>query len=232
MGIDESVLKRYCEDDSKKSINSLQEPDLISQFLEYIKLNQDFAKNSNAYELASVIRSYHFWYEKKEEDPPIFPVYPRDIFYVDLGGFNLRYEEGYMHSCLILKRFSGMVLVVPGSTKKYGKKNFLIEPVQAGDGFKSDTGVMIDQLRCVSTTRIRGKKIGQVSPETFQRINDKILRAYFTEKFEELTKLVEDNKDLKNENEALKLQIEEHIEKIKILQEQTNNGSNTNNNKG
>jgi hypothetical protein len=219
MPVNDNILKAFCEDDSKKSIPAVKEDQLMKQYLEFMKLHQDYAMISSAYDLANIIRSYNFWYKNKDIEPNIFDVNPGDVYYVDLGSFNLKYEEGYIHSCLVIKRFSGMVLVAPGSTKKYGKKNYLIEPVNAGDGFKENTGVMIDQLRCVSITRLRGTIIGQMNKPTLDKILDKIMDAYMKDAANSL-------KSLTTENAQLKVDIEGYKEKIKNLEEQIKNGCN------
>lgn len=216
MRLDDNVLRKLCEDLSKKKSPAISEPELVSEYLKFIQMNNELMNIGSAYDIASIIRSYDFWYGKKDAEPKTFYVNPKEVYYVDLGAFNLKYEEGFLHSCVVIKKYGTMVLVVPGSTKKYGKKHFLIENVSAGDGFIEDTGVMIDQLRCVSITRIRGKIIGTMTDPTFSKIENKIFEAYLCNKFKE-------NEDLKHENENLKKEIDEYKETIEKLKQDISN---------
>lgn len=219
MKLDDNMLKKYCEDNSKKGIPAIKEPEVVKEFLKFMQLNQEFFSVCSAYDAASLMRSYGFWHDKKDSEPKVFSVNPKEVYYVDLGAFNLKYEEGFLHSCIIVKRYGTMVLVIPGSSKKFKKGNFLIEDVVAGDGFRDNTGVMIDQLQCVSITRIRGKKIGEVKEETFKRIENKILEAFMPEKSKQLRTLV-------SENNSLKKELEEYKKRVSDLEEQVKNNQN------
>ena len=91
------------------------------------------------------------------------------------------------------------------------KKNDLIFNIKAGDGFKKNTGLLLDQIRCVSTTRltkieIKGKQ-SKVSEETFNNIQDAIIKKIFGKKHEEI-------QSIKRENNKLKKEINEIKEKI------------------
>lgn len=216
--LDEIVLKRYAEDVTKKSVLAINETELVKEFLKYEELNHDFLLNSSAYEVANTLRSFKFWYDNKNSVPSNFRPKAKEVYYIDLGAFNIKYEEGFVHSCLIIKRFGDKVMVVPGSTKKYAMHNFLIEPVNAGDGFVQNTGVLIDQIRCVSVSRIVGTKLGTMTLPTFKKIETKIFEAFLGNKLAEFEQLERDNTQLQQEKNDLEAKIEKHkkeIEKIK-----------------
>ena len=233
MQIDDTKLNKYCENEAYKSILSVNESDVIKEYFKYQTMNNIFTEKSNAYELSNTMKSFSFWFSKRDSEPNYFPVQPGQVYYVDLGAYNLKYETGFIHSCLILKQCSTMILIVPGSTKKYGKKIFLIEDINAGDGFKENTGILIDQMRFVSITRIRGKLLGTVHPDTLERVEKKIFQNSFPRHFQKFSKLEMDNKKYleqineKNENindleinikekELELLQIKRDLEELKV----------------
>ena len=220
MNLDEDILKIFCSDIKYKSISSTSQEPLVKEFLKYNDLNNVFANSSSSYDLANTLRSFDFWFSKRSEEPKYFPVKEGSIYYLDLGAYNLKYETGFIHSCIILKQWSTMVLVIPGSSKKYKKNNFLIEDVKAGDGFRENTGVLIDQSRFVSITRIRGKVLGEIKPETLKRIKDKYLNITLPDLHKSYAEIQNENNTLKGEIaikeeeiEALKKQLQEISEK-------------------
>lgn len=201
MQLNDTVLKKYCENVCYKTITAMSQEALIKEFLLYSNLNNEFASNSSAYDLANSLRSFDFWFSKRNVEPKHFPIKNGSVFYIDLGAFNLKYETGYIHSCIVLKQLGKMLIVAPGSTKKYGKGNYLIEDVIAGDGFASNTGVLIDQIRCVSITRVKGKKIGEVSSPTLRRIEEKVFNAILSDLYKDFTKEITDLKSSVTTNE-------------------------------
>lgn len=214
MNLNESVLKVFCEDVAKKSVKAVNEPTLVKEFLKYIQMNNQFMSTTSAYEIASTMRSYSTWYDNKDIEPNNKYGEQREVYYIDLGAFNLKYEEGYVHPCVIIKRYGTNVLVIPGSTKSYGKSNDLIFDIDAGNGFKENTGLMLDQIRCVSTTRFVSKlEYGKVSPEVFNDVLDRVMKKLFSGKFHEYTQF-------KLRNEKLQKQLEREKENYNKLKEE------------
>lgn len=103
MQLDDNVIRKYCEDANKKKVAAVEEPEVVKEFLKFMQLNQEFFSICSAYDAASFMRSYGFWYNKKDSEPKKFSVNPGEVYYVDLGAFNLKYEEGFLHSCIIVK---------------------------------------------------------------------------------------------------------------------------------
>lgn len=229
--LNETVLKKYCEDVTKKQVPATEEPEVVTEFLKYIQMQNEFMKTASAYEISSILRSFSTWFDNKDSEPKSSFASQREVHYIDLGGFNLKYEEGYIHPCLVIKRYRNSVIVIPGSTKKFGLSNDLIFDIHAGNGFKEDTGLLLDQIRCVSTTRLISKlRYGKVSTEVFSDVMDKFMEKFLSKQFHDFTQLKIQNtklqkqleqseinaEALKQENEELKKQVEEYkITKIK-----------------
>lgn len=113
----------------------------------------------------------------------------------------------YLHPCIVLEDSNaGFCLLVPCSTGKFGKKNKYIINGYTKDGFKSNTGVLIDSLRCISKTRIN-RKVGEVSLEFYDRINNKILSEYFKKQVLDMKNLKKDYDRILEENIKLKEKI-------------------------
>lgn len=221
--LDDAILKKNCEDEAKKRVLSIEDPEVVKEFLKYIQIQNEFMSSTSAYEISSIIRSFFTWYQNKDIEPAKSWATHREVYYVDLGAFNLKYEEGYMHPCLVVRKYGSSAIVIPGSTKKYGKSDPLIYDVQAGNGFKENTGLMLDQIRCVSTTRLICKlKYGKISPDVFSKIIERFMEKFLCKQYNDfdslkkqnkklLDKLVEiekSNSILKDENKELKDQLE------------------------
>lgn len=225
MPLNDTILRKYTEDIAQKRVRAIDVPELVLQFIEYESLNHALLHSSSAYELANSLRSYNFWYNKRNTEPPKFKPNPRDVYYVDLGAFNIKYEEGFIHPCLVIKTYGDKALVIPGSTKKYGKGSFLIEDIISEDGFTDNTGLLLDQLKCVSVTRFKGIKLGRMNIETFKKVENKIFKAFLLNKYAEFEQLEKRKNQLESDTELLKQEIERltnELEKMKSdIKEQT-----------
>jgi mRNA-degrading endonuclease toxin of MazEF toxin-antitoxin module len=206
--IDINVLKSVYQDISMKRIQAIEKPELVKEFFKYIDFNNNIFEKKSAYDIASILNSYNDWYVKKDKEPKSFNIRPGDIFCVELGCFNVKYEMSYIHTCIVLKKIGYTVLIVPGSSKKYKKNNFLIEDIEKGDGFKENTGVLIDQSKFVSINRIVGSRLGMVSKETLKRVENKFLEVCSPNKYNKLKLLEKENNDLKEEIIELKKKLE------------------------
>jgi len=218
--LNETILRKFCENVAKKQVKAIEEPEVVKEFLKYIQMQNEFMKTASAYEISSIVRSFSTWYDNKDIEPKKSIALQREVHYVDLGAFNLKYEEGYIHPCLIVKRYRNSVIVIPGSTKKYGRVDDLIFDVQAQNGFKENTGLLLDQIRCVSTTRLISKlKYGKVSSEVFSEIMEKFMQKFLCKQFHEMSQLKVKNDKLIKENEELKKQLEKHKEGTNVKED-------------
>lgn len=211
LNLDERILRRYCEDVEKKKVLAVTESKLVQEFLTYMQLHNEHMKKANAYEIASTIRSFGTWYSNKDKEPNKMHVAQhRDVYYVDLGAYNLKYESGFIHPCIVIRRYGGNVLVAPCSSKKYGKEDDLIFDIEKGEAFRENTGVLLDQVRNVSVTRLKGK-MGRVTPEVFNDLLEQLMKKYFC-------KIYNDFEDLKIKNKKLGKEIYDKDKQISELQ--------------
>ena len=124
------------------------------------------------------------------------------IVYVDLGAQNFRYEPSYSHPCIILKEKRNTVLVVPCSSKKYGKGYSDIIDASTADGFSVNTGVQVHSFRWVHKNRIISAA-GKVSSGLLDKIDMEMLKLIPTHKLE-MQKLNAQIASLQQEMEKLK----------------------------
>lgn len=174
----------------------------LENILEELK---DFILNFREIEMKSVILSLKRWISTKEKVSKI--KFKRgDIVEIDLG-LGYGYEMSYLHPCIVLEDSSaGFCFVAPCSTGKFGKKNKYIVDGTIEDGFKRDTGVLIDSIRCISKTRIN-KKVGKVSLEFYDLLNEKIMIEYFKKQSMNIRNLKRDYEKVVKENIELKKKI-------------------------
>lgn len=220
LNLDETTLRLYCEDIEKKKVKAVNEPKLVNEFLTYIQLHNEHMKQTSAYEIASTIRSFVTWYSNKDKEPDKKHIAQhRDVFYVDLGAYNLKYESGFIHPCIVIRKYGGNAFVVPCSSKKYGKKDDLIFDIKKGGAFRENTGVLLDQARNVSVTRLK-RKIGRVEPEVFKKLLDELMRKYFCQKYKDFEDLKMENKKIETQLEVKDKQISELQAELKALKEE------------
>ena len=163
----------------------------------------------SAYELGHFINFIDRWLHNRNSDNTT--TYKRgDIVFIDLGANNFRFEPSYTHPAIILKNSYNSILIVPCSTKKYGRNLSDVIDATASDGFTRNTGIQLGALRWINKNRIISNTGKRVSGRILDKINEKILSYVPTYKRDkriyEATK--RENEDLKRENEDLKLKLE------------------------
>ena len=218
LSLDENILKLFCEDITKKKVPSVEESKLVNEFLVYMQMHNEHMKKASAYEMASTIRSFGTWYKNRNKEPnEKHPAQHRDVYYVDLGAYNIKYESGFIHPCIVIRKYGSSALVIPCSSKKYGLNDDLIYDIPKGKVFTENTGVLLEQTRSISTTRIQGK-MGRLDPDTFDDIIDCLLRKYFCKKYQDFEDLKRNNKKLENElikRDELINQLKNEIQNLK-----------------
>lgn len=203
--IDEELLNdiRRSKNDGKEGKSKL-----VVQCNEILNTLKDFIMGMKNMETASAILSLKRWISTKGKNNKI--KFKRgDIVEVDLG-LGYGFEMSYLHPCIVLEDSNaGFCLLVPCSTGKFGKRNKYIVDAYTNDGFKSNTGVLIDSFRCVSKTRIN-KKVGTVSLDFYDKVNDAILKEYFKKQVLKYENLKKDYSILVQENIMLKEKINDY----------------------
>lgn len=179
--------------------------ELMDQSNEILNMLKDFIGRMKNFEIASILLSMKRWIGTKGKVNRV-NFKRADIVEIDLG-LGYGFEMSYLHPCIILQDSSaGFCFVAPCSTGKFGKVNKYIINGYINDGFKSNTGVLIDSIRCISKTRIN-KKVGEVSLEFYDKLNIEIVKEYFQKQNLEVRNLKRDYERLLEENIELKKHI-------------------------
>ena len=137
------------------------------------------------------------------------------IIFADLGATNFKYEPSFTHPCVVLDQNRNFILVVPCSSKKYGKGYPEIVDATPADGFSCNTGIQTDGLRWISKNRVIST-IGTTSTRILNCVDTLILKSVPLHK----KQLIEKDKEIetmKNERAALETQKEELEATIKNL---------------
>lgn len=147
-----------------------------------------------------------------------------EILFIDLGAHNFKYEPSFSHPCIVLQQRTRSILIVPCSTKKFGKGYREIINAYAPlnkDGFTQNTGIQIEDFRWVSKNRVISK-VGKTSSRVLNEIDKRLLELIPTYKKKSVKFKGESKKniDLTNENNELKNKISSLENQIKNLNEQ------------
>ncbi len=137
------------------------------------------------------------------------------IIFADLGATNFKYEPSFTHPCVVLEQNRNFILVVPCSSKKYGKGYPEIVDATPADGFSCNTGIQTDGLRWISKNRVIST-IGTTSTRILNCVDTLILKSVPLHK----RQLIEKDKEIetmKNERAALETEKEELEATIKNL---------------
>lgn len=146
----------------------------------------DTLKDLSIYDMAQWINNIDRWIKNKTFENT--QTYGRGcIVFLDLGAQNFRYEPSYTHPCVIIAENKNMILIVPCSSKKYGKNLSGIIDATSADGFSSNTGVQIDCMRWVHKNRVISA-VGRAKGTILDKIDNHLLDLIPTYK-KEITKL-------------------------------------------
>jgi hypothetical protein len=119
-----------------------------------------------------------------------------DIVKVELGATNFYLEPSYEHPAIVLAENKVAILIVPGSTKKYGTRPDEIIDAEPSDGFLEPTGLQVQAIRWVSKNRvIDNKKVNTVkSPALMEKIDNYLVQFLpaVQEKLDNQVKLLEE----------------------------------------
>lgn len=109
------------------------------------------------------------------------------ILFVDLGANNFRYEPSFTHPCIVLAQNKNFILIVPCSSKKYGKNFPDVIDATINDGFSCNTGIQIKHFQWVSKNRVISS-MGAASSRVLTLIDQELLKLIPSYKLEVLQK--------------------------------------------
>ncbi len=195
----------------------------------------DLTKDFSVYEMAHWINNNDRWIRNRNSKNTIG--YNRGtLLFVDLGSTNYRFEPSFTHPCVVLAGNRDSILIVPCSSKKYGKGYPEIIDATPADGFSCNTGIQTKSFRWVSKNRVISI-LGTVSSIILDQIDNNMLQMIPTynklniQKDNEITQLQTDLStaydslsskqsaydNCKQELELLKISLQQAEERINEL---------------
>lgn len=135
-----------------------------------------------------------------------------EIVFLDLGAQNFGHEPSYTHACIVLQNRNNSILVVPCSTKKYGKGYSDIIDATPSDGFMKNTGIQSESFRWVSKNRVVSRPGNQVTPSILDKL-DEVLVSFAPSNKKTITQMRQEISDLKDKVSELQSKIENDSQK-------------------
>lgn len=215
--INRNIIDNETKIANAKSNSGKSVPRLYQVFKKKIWNLIDITSEFSSYEMAHWINNTDRWLHNKNNEN--LKYYKRSLIVnVDLGASNFKFEPSFVHPCIVLQNRRNSILIVPCSSKKYGKGFREIIDATRADGFVKDTGVQMESIRWVHKNRIVSS-FGQASSGLMNKIDDYQLKNIPTYKKEkaifdgQIAELIK--KDV--EIEQLKQQVKELEEQLQTV---------------
>lgn len=142
----------------------------------------DATKNYLVYDMTNFINNIDRWILNQKSENTT--KYKRGtIVFLDLGSQNFRYEPSYAHPCVVLVNRKNTILVVPSSSKKFGRGFADIIDVGKSNGFSKNTGIQSESFRWVHKNRVISI-VGKVDNNVLNELDSRILKMIPTYKLE------------------------------------------------
>lgn len=177
----------------------------------------DLISKFSVYEMGHWINNIDRWINNRNVDN--VKKYKRgSILNIDLGASNFRYEPSFTHPCVVLVNRYNSMLIVPCSSKKYGKGFPDIIDATVSDGFKKNTGIQIESIRWIHKNRVISV-VGKASTQVLNEIDDHILKLVPTYKEEKIryTKVNDQLDELKKKLDQANDELDKAKKQIEVL---------------
>ena len=213
--INRTTVESLSKQQNSKQTNGHKDSILYPLF-SYAHTNfTDTLRNLSTYEMAHWINYSDRWLGNRTAKSNTLGYKRGTILFVDLGSGNFGHEPSFTHPAIVLAQTKESILIVPCSSKKYGKGFPEIVDATPDDGFSTNTGIQTRSLRWISKNRVLSI-IGNTSSSTLDKIDEELLtiipshQKKLLEKENLINKLEAENKSLSEYISSL----EEEISKI------------------
>lgn len=172
----------------------------------------DTLRSLSTYEMAHWINYSDRWLGNRKAKGNTLGYKRGTILFVDLGSGNFGHEPSFTHPAVVLSQTKDSVLVVPCSSKKFGKGFPEIIDASPSDGFSTNTGIQTKSLRWISKNRVLSV-IGNTSSAILDKIDEELLKLIpshykkLSEKEKQISTLEAENKSLNDYIASLKKDI-------------------------
>lgn len=230
--IDRKLLEQIAKESNSKSELAINRIEVRNNIRNSIFNMSELFDNFDVYEMCHWINFNDRWIANRASDNRT--TYKRgEILFVDLGASNFKYEPSFVHPVIVLKNEYSSLLVVPCSSKKYGKNLRNVLDATKEDGFFKGTGIQLDCLRFINKNRVVIRTEKKVSSRVLKEIDSYIeslsskhkitvkeidrLKNECIEVIDKNKRLTIENKKIIEENEFLKEKCKELEKRLKEL---------------
>lgn len=167
--------------DSKEKLGTLNRTVFDTYKLTILNLIE-FTREFFVYDMTNLINNIDRWILNQKSEN--HTKYKRGtIVFLDLGSQNFRYEPSYAHPCVVLANRKDTILIVPSSSKKYGKGFPEIIDAGKNNGFSKNTGIQSESYRWVNKNRVISV-VGKVDNDILNEMDKRVLKTVPTYKLE------------------------------------------------
>lgn len=213
--INRNFVETLSKQQNSKQTNGYKDSILYPLFSHAHTNFTDTLRNLSTYEMAHWINYSDRWLGNRTAKSNTLGYKRGTILFVDLGSGNFGHEPSFTHPVIVLAQTKESILIVPCSSKKYGKNFPEIIDATPNDGFSSNTGIQTRSLRWISKNRVLSV-IGSTTSSILNRIDEELLKlipSHYKKLFEkeaQLKKYEAENKFLKDYITSLEKKLEEN----------------------
>lgn len=167
------------KDSNSKSRFGRNIPDVVTDQMKLQLWNTyDTISSTSSYEIAQWTLGTKRWSENRSSGLNSITYKRGKILMIEWGGDNFGNEFSFSHPGVVLDGDQFFVLVVPGSSKKYGSGyREILDVPPTPTGFEKGTGLIMNQVRWVSKNRVTAPTRRYVDANTLKAIDRILLRS-------------------------------------------------------
>jgi len=210
--INRNFVETLSKQQNSKQTNGLTDSVLYPIFSHAHTNFTDTIRSLSTYEMAHWINYSDRWLESRMAKNNTVGYKRGTILFVDLGSGNFGHEPSFTHPAIVLAQTKESILIVPCSSKKYGKGFPEIIDATPSDGFSTNTGIQTRSLRWISKNRVLSV-IGNTTSSILDKIDEELLKiipSYQKKIFEKeslINKLAAESKSLSDYISSLEAEI-------------------------
>lgn len=163
--------KDYIKDENKsKRIGDC--PEVSELIKEQLNRIENYIREKSVYQIGQICCGFDHYLDDKQKEVVDQTHYERgEIIWVDFGCMNIGCDFEYPHPAVVISETNYHVLIAPCSSKKYSYNIPEIMKVGVQDGFKTNTGILLDSIAFVSKNKVINRLDGKADEKTMLKID-------------------------------------------------------------
>lgn len=176
LNINQSDLRNISKENNSKKNLGKSNSRLYTIFSNAIINLYDTVSNFTVYELANWISHSDKWLRNLNTRDNTKGYKRGSIIFIDLGAENYGHEPSYTHPAVVLDETKTSVFIAPCSSKKFGSNLPDVIDVTTLEGFSSNTGIQVGNVRWISKKRIISE-LGKTTSSVLDDIDAFLLKS-------------------------------------------------------